>query len=751
MAEQQFMASLSRSQGRNAWCLIFRHPLRKDTQGRLGLRVRRGLGTSDLPDAERLKDQMNELLGNQEWWTPEARTRAKRSYDQRIVSAFYDSLTPVEHDFWTLRERVIALPGPESGYTRVLLIGTTGAGKTTLVRQLLGTTPSERFPSTSAAKTTTCDLEIVMREGPFRAVVTFLPKDRVQMYVEECIVAAVLAQVENRGSQEVLRKLLEHSEQRFRLNYLLGDLPSVHQKSEHFSDDEDEDDANEDEAQELISTEERQRNAELLQRYLLTIWSLAETALRNLEAHPHFPHADVAKEERDAWIQEMLESELSQGDAFQQLIDEIVDAIEERFHLLSQGHLTLDQAGWPSSWTYEEEDRKIFLPVVNRFSSNYAPLFGRLLTPLVQGVRVAGPFQPEWREGSVPHLVLMDGEGLGHTPDTATSLPTRITTRFEHADVLLLVDDASQPLQATPSTILKTIETSGHLGKLFICFTHFDEVRGDNLPDAIAKRNHVLSSLDNAIAAIGKETGPRTSAALRNALQDRTFFVAKIQERLQPKAKGTRAEINRIVNAFEARQNLSAMIEIRPVYDDTYLLLFIQKAVQSFHEAWQGRLGLSFQSSRYPEHWSRIKALARRPARLGEDEYDTLRPVADLIRELSEHIRTFLDKPQRWDPLDNGLEEMRQAAIDTIAREVYSQLHVLARKRLIREHVLNWETAYSRAGRGSTRIRAHDIEMIYHVAAPTVDKGDRGEEQAFLVHVVELVRDAVKSGGGKLY
>src|SRR5436305_8894434 len=75
MAEQQFTASLSRSQGRSAWCLIFRHPLRKDGQGRVGLRVRRGLGTSDLLEAERLKDQMNELLSHQEWWTPVARER----------------------------------------------------------------------------------------------------------------------------------------------------------------------------------------------------------------------------------------------------------------------------------------------------------------------------------------------------------------------------------------------------------------------------------------------------------------------------------------------------------------------------------------------------------------------------------------------------------------------------------------------------------------------------------------------------
>ncbi len=40
----------------------------------------------------------------------------------------------------------------------MLLLGTTGAGKTTLVRQFLGTDPAtERFPSTSTAKTTVAD------------------------------------------------------------------------------------------------------------------------------------------------------------------------------------------------------------------------------------------------------------------------------------------------------------------------------------------------------------------------------------------------------------------------------------------------------------------------------------------------------------------------------------------------------------------------------------------------------------------
>src|SRR5258708_647723 len=132
MAEQQFKASLNRSQGRNAWCVIFRHPLRRDGQGRVGLRVRRGLGTSDLTEAERLKDEMNELLLNPAWWTPVARESAERIYDSHIVSAFYDYLTPAEYDFWGIRERIIPLPTPDNGYIRVLFVGTTGAGKTTV-------------------------------------------------------------------------------------------------------------------------------------------------------------------------------------------------------------------------------------------------------------------------------------------------------------------------------------------------------------------------------------------------------------------------------------------------------------------------------------------------------------------------------------------------------------------------------------------------------------------------------------------
>lgn len=37
-------------------------------------------------------------------------------------------------DAWELREQYIQLPGSSDGYARLMFLGTTGAGKTTVIR-----------------------------------------------------------------------------------------------------------------------------------------------------------------------------------------------------------------------------------------------------------------------------------------------------------------------------------------------------------------------------------------------------------------------------------------------------------------------------------------------------------------------------------------------------------------------------------------------------------------------------------------
>ena len=111
MADTKYKATLSPGgEGRSGWGVIFRHPVQFGSDGKTGKRVRRGLGTNDREEAQRLVDQANVILSDQSLWTLAAQNFAEKSFDLRIVEAFYDELVPTPRDSWALRERAIPLP-----------------------------------------------------------------------------------------------------------------------------------------------------------------------------------------------------------------------------------------------------------------------------------------------------------------------------------------------------------------------------------------------------------------------------------------------------------------------------------------------------------------------------------------------------------------------------------------------------------------------------------------------------------------
>src|SRR5207253_9334662 len=74
--QRTYKASKSRSQ-REGWCVLFRHPLRQDREGR-PLRLRLGLGTKDEEEAEQLVAELNVLLSDETYWPLAARERDAR-------------------------------------------------------------------------------------------------------------------------------------------------------------------------------------------------------------------------------------------------------------------------------------------------------------------------------------------------------------------------------------------------------------------------------------------------------------------------------------------------------------------------------------------------------------------------------------------------------------------------------------------------------------------------------------------------
>lgn len=652
---------------------------------------------------------------------------------------------------WESRQNRLPIPSKDDGYITVQLIGTTGAGKTTVLRQLIGTDPiKERFPSTSASKTTISDIEIIMdKDASFSAVVSFISREKTRQLIEESVIASIMSFVENHNIREAERKFLEHSDQRFRLSYLLGTSSSLAPSVEELSDDDPVDLDYFEETNSFLSIDDNERKDLLtkLKSYLEKIQNIATTFLKSTAEMLEFDPAKDPNQEVESFYS-LLEDQIMETEDFNALVNDLLLDVESKFDFIATGELTKSE-NWVRNWSYESDDREEFLKIINRFSSNYAPSFGKLLTPLVDGIRVRGPFNPSWATRDMK-LVLLDGEGLGHTPSTFTSLSTSVTKKFAMADVILLVDNAAQPMQAAPTLALREIVSGGHESKLAICFTHFEDVRGPNLLDNEMKKSHVYSSVENAIHSIGKALDKRAENSLKKVASQATFYLSGVDRILTETKRFTKNELNKMISAFYDKVVPKEFKSVHPVYDSANLIMAIKSALVDFHEPWKARLNLAWRSDIRPEHWTRIKALTRRLGILREDEYDNLTPVADLIRMLREHIYVFICKPIKYNS-SFATEEQQNESIAVIANAIDSNLHNMIREVLFMSKVDRWNTAFTFSGTGSTRQRAREIQSIYDASAPIPDEVPAIDENMFLTKLRELVKTVIIEKEGVIY
>ena len=718
--------------------------------------MRRGLGTADEAEADSLIEQMNAILSDPSWWNATRRAEAERRFASPVVLAFYDEIQAGQIDPWAARETQIPLPGRDDGFAKILLVGTTGAGKTTLLRHFIGSDHEEdRFPSTSTAKTTVSDIEIVLADGSFEAVVTFSSEHEVIANIEECVADACVAVFEGKRDSDVAERLLNHRDQRFRLSYTLGSFSEDAEAptaDDDFSFDEP-DDRGIDDDKDTVPNDEHTINAQRLSDYVKRLRDLRATVEQAISTDLGENIARLTGADRDA-AQELFEGELWEAEDFSNIVHDVLADVRSRFELVIDGSLVRNRSGWPKRWTIASEDRDEFIRSVRWFASNYAPQFGRLLTPLVNGIRVRGPLFPTFSKIK-PKLVLMDGQGLGHTPESSSSVTTQITRRFSDVDVVLLVDNAQQPMQAAPLSVMRSLTSSGHQQKLAIAFTHFDNVKGANLPDFLAKRAHVMASVTNGLSNLRDALGGASIVrAVEHTIADRCFMLGGLDRRSKELPKGFQRELERLIAHCERAVEPPAPPVALPIFHYDGLPLAVQAATRAFQRPWLARLGLALHDSVSKEHWTRIKALSRRIAGELNDEYDSMRPVAELVARLTEEVSRFLSNPAGWEPTTPD-EVDAEAALDLIRQTVHTEFHSLASRRLIQDQLDTWRIAFDMRGKGSAFARAQEIRDIYEDAAPVPTAAMTDVSAQFMADVRRIVSNAVEqqrsmtsNGGG---
>ncbi|MCY4641146.1 MAG: hypothetical protein OXC41_00355 [Gammaproteobacteria bacterium] len=754
---RKYTASKVPTKDQTAWVMSFRHPLRKDARGKQGRKIRRGLNTSEESRAQTLVDEMNEILNDETWHNAARRPEAERRFDPIVVHAFYDDLESPSSNSWEVRNLTLPLPTIEDGYAKVLMVGTTGAGKTSLLRQLIGSHPDrDRFPSTSASRTTISDIEVIVSNDPqFNASITFFTEPNIHTNIHECVADACAASWDSIPDEELAERLLTHRDLRFRLGYIIGswgranpgDAESDGDWDYEGNDDEAPDPAIENDGT-LPTKAEIEEMQSRLQSYIDRIRSLADEAKDQLQNELEVELQTLKGPEKEA-AQDLFEDIVQSRPDFDELVNDIMDEVRRRFDQLDSSKLRTHSSGWPFSWELESTDRDEFIREVRRFSSNYAPAFGTLLTPLIDGIRIRGRLFPTFADHRA-NLVLIDGEGLGHVGDPAAGVASRIARRYADVDVILLVDSAKNPMLEAPTSVLRSVAASGYQKKLAFAFTHFDLLKGQaNLPNFRSQRSHVMSAVYQKLTTLRDIVGLPAVRAIERDLDSRCFMLGFLDRPLTGKQRGPVREILKLIEFCEGTLAPTEETEVRPVYDTAGLILAIQAAAAEFHARWNAILFTGSGNVR-KAHWAEVKALNRRVVLdIDGGEYKDLKPVADLVARLSESITKFLDKPMRWSP-QIPAEPEADDALARVQRAVFSRLHAFVETKLISVPRRDWMRAFDYRGRGSTYDRANAIHMIYESSAPILEPALDAHSEEFLREVRLLLHDAIREGGGDL-
>ena len=727
MKQHEYKARKIKNAGRNFYNVAFRHP-RKLERGKPGGQVCQALETDDEAVADAMVADLNKLLATPELHALASEQEARRrGFHPRIIEIFYKGMEGSSPDPRELRNEM--LPFPE-GHTQNLLMGITGSGKSTLLRRLIGST-TDRFPATSINRATTCQLEIITGAENYAAAVTFLSRHQTQQEVVESLSAAVLKAVEGERDGRVMSELLEQSDMRFRLKYILGDWEDEESDDEFVvmgdADEEDTDGAN----------SEQQAQRAFLEKLLKQIRRVADSARASVE--PILGNLDsLSGDDLDYALDEIQEA-AEQSDDFIDMVSDVMDEVKIRFGEVAQGKFTKSSTGWPAAWmwTVSTDEKKDFLKVIRKFTGNSRPQWGTLLTPLVNGVRVQGPFHPEWAPASYNH-VFIDTEGLLHGRANA-DVPTELTELFKKVDSIVLVESAKNALSSPAAAkVFEAVASTGYTKSFALLFTHMDHASGEDLRDGKAKKEKVFGGARNVLENQIATTLSRDAARhLEVQLKENTFYFAHLDGKFPTKDEVQIREFEKrlgkqlldFVVCLAARKQPDLRLPGYPKYSMRSLGLAVREASLAFIGSWEAKLGFKYVDGESTVPWQSLKALSHRYAEGWLRDGFWLRPIDQLTANLRNVLTKFLDNPIEWGGKSVS-EKEKLVILDGLKRRITEPLAGIAEERLRKLPMADWQAAYGLRGKGTTVTRRHNVRSIFQAQIPVPEsRSDRASEK----------------------
>ncbi len=415
---------------------------------------------------------------------------------------------------------------------KLYFLGDTGAGKTTIIRKLLGTEES-KFPTTRQKRTTVAPTEYVIRNGTgFDLTVVLKPLSEIEGYVNEILKDAIGKFYKDRAKEKIVKNIRQTNDQRFRLYYLLS--------------------------------------AEFSTAIAARIENLLPALEDGVRAYQQVFPDD--KDETGIFV-EFVISEL--GTPYSDIRDAVVGEIQR---LTAE---SCDGATLVTEWRlhkFETESRDIFIKKCKELLSSEIDS----ISPVIEYARIRGNLKAPWLRENV-EAVVIDGEGIGHDTKEAGQLDSRHYDYFYDSDAILLIEESKKPFVAGGKSALKSIFQRGYGDKLFLLFTKLDEVEPYDSEDPTDddRIEDVRDGLSNVLASLrddGLDIEPD---------ENKTLYLGCLQNEGMDEA-GVR-QVNLV---FEQAHDISRFQRsfVAPVYDFEMLSAFLIESTRKFNDLYRDML-----------------------------------------------------------------------------------------------------------------------------------------------------------------
>jgi hypothetical protein len=553
-----------------------------------------------------------------------------------------------------------------------------------------------------AGRTTVADIETIVDDVDFSAVVTFFSENEIREIIKENILeACAFAHREKENRSKIASKLLVDSDKRFRFNFVLGDWASSDDAAQ-------EDDIDFEVNPDLSVAAARWTKFDACVTQVIAMTEHAvDAARRDLEP---------SSEQDEPVIEEYSLQYYMDKDRLDALAEEILDELERRLCAAT------GQPSWPTIHRVPDAaDKAEFFRRLRPYYQNSRKYFGTLVTPLVQGIRVQGRFAPPaWAAPTLPHWVMLDGQGVGHEQGGAMKInrtvPPDLAKKFSDADAICLVDRAVPAMTGDAPILLENLIARGHQDRLVFVFTHFEDVAAPDL-DAAGRRAKVLEGLSNAIQAI--TSLPKAQRVLlERTSESKAHFLARLDQP-EIRLRSVQDELKRICDHFRHAGQLT-IPKIRPLFNEYQIANVLQKEIESYRKDWSAReLGTY--------HWKIMEALTNWIGHAYADGYPkrNLYPGQDLSQRLVSAISIALESPTGWDPWNPENPEDESRILNAIRSKVGDRIDAYCGEALVRDpRTGSWLPAYEKiSGPGTKFLRARTIARILEDRAELPNEG----------------------------